>query len=139
MTSTGQNRSCTARPSQNPLSDFKSPIREILRLLGRIPNSPARGIPHRWYTRTLSRTFSDTIAYLPLCRHQVPGIRAGSTYSNPFPRLRNTYTSISIWLDSGHVLRLLHLPTRSNPRPLSLRDESEPPQHAIRNLQTHIR
>ena len=88
--------------------------------------------------RTLPRALCDTAAHLPLCRHQVPRLRANSCHIHQEQVPGDPYTQTAQRLPRWNNIRLLHLPPRSNPSPSRLRNKTRLTLLSLQYLQTNL-
>ena len=135
---TGKDRSRPPRPSQNPLSSFKSPICEIHWVLVRRRNRYARHKPARRRSRAIQRPFSNPATHLPLRRHKIPCLRASALSPHTLFSARNPPSPPLFRFIGRHDLRLSHLPTRSYPGAPRLRNQKGLPLQPQTYLQPNL-
>jgi hypothetical protein len=109
-----------ARPRQDPLPGFKSPVCKVHGLMVWLLPSHARHPDKRGHARPLSRTFSNPAPYLPLRRYQVPRLRADPRPHHTHQRQGDAHSPSTQRQLGRYLVRLLHIPARSHSRAVSL-------------------
>lgn len=113
---TGKDGSRPPRPRKNPLPNPQPPVREIRRLLEWFPHGNPRHLRQHRSTWSLQGSLGNTPPHFPLCRHQIPRLRANTRSHNKEQSARNPRPTVHLGQFSRHDERLPDIPPRGNPR-----------------------